>query len=175
MLNQTQMPMGNQYTPFGGYTRTGFYPMMLEHLSLSFRCKSGIDPWFKAAQSVTKRILIVDDNHMTRRPLQLLLEELGYEIEEADNGAAALALLDGGHSFDLVISDNLMPVMTGMEFIQILAERSYISTHPVILFSGNLTDELKQTALGYGVYAVLPKPYKFDELLRKVAQACEHR
>ena len=119
-----------------------------------------------------KRILLVDDQPMARRPLQVYLEELGYETREANNGAEALDLLDQGHNFDLIISDNQMPVMTGMEFIQVLAQRSYISTHPVILYTGNLTKEMKNQARALGVYAVLPKPYKLQELLAGVTQAC---
>ena len=119
-----------------------------------------------------KRILLVDDQPMARRPLQVYLEELGYETLEANNGAEALDLLDQGHDVDLVISDNQMPVMSGLEFIQILAQRSYISTHPVILYSGNLTKEMKRQARALGVYAVLPKPFKLQELIKKVTQAC---
>ena len=118
-----------------------------------------------------KRILLVDDQPMARRPLQVYLEELGYETLEADNGAEALELLDQGQEFDLVISDNQMPVMTGMEFIQELAQRSYTSTHPVILYSGNVTKEMKKHARALGVYAVLPKPYKLHELLARATQA----
>ena len=118
-----------------------------------------------------KRILLVDDQPMARRPLQVYLEELGYETLEANNGAEALELLDQGQDFDLVISDNQMPVMTGMEFIQELSQRSYTSTHPVILYSGNVTKEMRKHARALGVYAVLPKPYKLHELLSRATQA----
>lgn len=63
----------------------------------------------------------------------------GYLVEEAENGEEGLAVIDQGHTFDIVISDNQMPVMTGMEYIQRLAERSSLSIHHLILNSGNLT------------------------------------
>lgn len=66
-----------------------------------------------------------------------------------------------------------MPVMTGIEFIQRLAQRSYLTTHPLILYSGNLTTELEQQAQALGVYAVFPKPYGLQDLLDTVRQACE--
>lgn len=119
-----------------------------------------------------KRILLVDDHHMARQTLKLLLEARGYQIEEAENGAEALTLLQQHLPFDLVISDNQMPVMTGLEFLQHLAQQSYLSTHPVILYSGNLTQELELQARQLGVFAVLSKPYKINELLEKVQQAC---
>ena len=121
-----------------------------------------------------KRILLVDDHQMAREALKLFLETQGYLVEEAENGADGLAVIDQGHTFDLVISDNQMPVMTGMEFIQRLAQRSYLSTHHLILYSGNLTPELEQQARSLGASAVLSKPYNFSKLLAFVHQACEN-
>jgi len=121
-----------------------------------------------------KRILIVDDHQMAREVLKLFLETQGYLVEEAENGAEGLAVIDQGHTFDLVISDNQMPVMAGMEFIQRLAQRSYLTTHHLILYSGNLTPELEQQARDLGVSAVLSKPYNFSKLLVFVRQACEN-
>lgn len=121
-----------------------------------------------------KRILLVDDHQMARQALKLFLETQGYLVEEAENGAEGLAVIDQGHTFDLVISDNQMPVMTGMEFIQRLAQRSYLSTHHLILYSGNLTPELEQQARDLGVSAVLSKPYNFSKLLAFIRQAGEN-
>ena len=118
-----------------------------------------------------KHILLVDDHQMAREALKQFLEAQGYSIEEAENGAAGLALIQQGRSFDLVISDNQMPVMTGVEFIQRLAQQSYISTHPLILYSGQLTPELEQQVRSLGVYAVLQKPYNLQDLLVVVRQA----
>ena len=121
-----------------------------------------------------KRILLVDDHQLAREVLKLYLETQGYLVEEAENGAEGLAAIVQGHTFDLVISDNQMPVMTGMEFIQRLAQRSYLTTHHLILYSGNLTPELEQQASDLGVSSVLSKPYNFSELLVFVRQACEN-
>lgn len=118
-----------------------------------------------------KRILLVDDHQMAREALKQVLEAQGYSIEEAENGAVGLALIQQGRSFDLVISDNQMPVMTGLEFVQRLAQQSYISTHPLILYSGQLTTELEQQVRALGVYAVLQKPYNLQDLLVIVRQA----
>ena len=118
-----------------------------------------------------KRILLVDDHQMAREALKQFLEAQGYRIEEAENGAVGLALIQQGRSFDLVISDNQMPVMTGLEFIQRLAQQSYISTHPLIMYSGQLTPELEQQVRALGVYAVLQKPYNLHDLLVIIRQA----
>lgn len=121
-----------------------------------------------------KRILLVDDHQLARKALKQFLEIQGYSVEEAENGAVGLAVIDQGHVFDLVISDNQMPVMTGIELIQRLAHRSYLTKHHLILYSGNLTPELEQQARDLGVYAVLPKPYSFEDLLATVRHASEN-
>ena len=83
-----------------------------------------------------KRILLLDDHQSAREALKQFLETEGYKVEEAGNGAEGLAIIDQGHPFDRVISDNQMPVRTGIELIQRLAHRSYLTTHPLILYSG---------------------------------------
>ncbi len=120
-----------------------------------------------------KRILLVDDHQLARGALKLFLETQGYYVEEAENGAEGLVAIEQGRTFDLVISDNQMPVMTGIELIQHLAQRSYLSSHPLILYSGNLTPELERQAHDLGVSAVLSKPYNFTELLAFIHQVCE--
>jgi len=120
-----------------------------------------------------KRILLVDDHQLAREALKLLLESQGYVVEEAEDGASGLIRIEEGQPFDLVISDNQMPVMTGIEMVQRLAQQSYLSTHPLILYSGNLTPELEQQALDLGVSAVFSKPYNFSDLLDRINHVWE--
>ena len=110
---------------------------------------------------------------MARSALRLFLEHQGYVCVESDNGATALAVLDQEQPVDLIITDNRMPVMTGLEFLYELAARS--PSPPVILYSGNLADHMKQQALQAGAYAVFSKPYNFQELVTTVAQALKTR
>ncbi|HNP60124.1 MAG TPA: response regulator, partial [Nitrospirales bacterium] len=62
---------------------------------------------------MAKNILIIDDDEMSRGLLRMVLEYDGCECVEAENGASGLTLLES-KSFDVVILDNAMPVMTGM-------------------------------------------------------------
>ncbi len=112
-----------------------------------------------------KCILLVDDHQMARRALKLFLEQHEYVCEEAEHGEAALAWLKEGHAVDLVISDNQMPVMAGLELLNQIAAHPHLSSLPVILYSGNVTEDLRNQALEAGAYAVLAKPYKFTDLV----------
>ena len=117
-----------------------------------------------------KRILLVDDHSAARAALRLFLEHHGYVCDEAEDGAAALSWLEGEHHIDLVITDNQMPVMDGLQLLEKIVSHSRFNTLPVILFSGKLTDELKEQALKIGAYAVLAKPFNFHDLVETVNQ-----
>ncbi len=117
-----------------------------------------------------RHILLVDDHEMARHALKLFLEQQGYTCEEADNGTTALAQLEAGQAVDLVISDNKMPGMTGMEFLTKLKNHAHLSSIPVILYSGNLTEDQYIQARKIGAHAVLNKPYKFVSLLATVKE-----
>jgi CheY-like chemotaxis protein len=121
-------------------------------------------------KKVKPQILLVDDHQMARRALKLLLEQHGYACEEADDGASALTKLETGQAVDLVISDNQMPVMSGMELLINIKIHSDLSSIPVILYSGNLTEELRKQAQQVGAHAVFTKPYNFADLLATVGK-----
>lgn len=120
-----------------------------------------------------KKILLVDDHEMARKALKLYLEHQGYDCEEVDHGAAALKFLATHSDVHLVISDNRMPVMTGMEFLQQLKRQPLLQTLPVILYSGNLVPEVSEQAWQLGAFAVLDKPYDFADLAALVSRALE--
>lgn len=115
-----------------------------------------------------KRILLVDDHEMARKAMKHFLEHHGYACEEAEHGAVALARLEQGPSIDLIVSDNHMPVMTGMDLLlQVKANPSF-GFIPFILYSGNITDEMYQRAIEAGALAVLNKPYNFPDFVAMV-------
>ena len=118
-----------------------------------------------------KHILLVDDHEMARQPLKLFLEHQGYACDEAEHGASALAWLEQGQHVDLIVSDNQMPVMTGLEFLLQVKANPHFGTIPFILYSGNITDEIQRQAHQAGAVAVLSKPYNFSDFVAVVTKA----
>lgn len=118
-----------------------------------------------------KRILLVDDSEMVRKAIKLFLEAQCYVCEEAEHGFAACVRLEESHGIDLVISDNQMPVMTGLELLKNVAGRPKLHPLPFILNSGHVTEALREQALQDGAYAVLSKPTDFSELARAIKAA----
>ncbi len=82
-----------------------------------------------------RRVLIVDDDSKSRRILQDLLTILGFESVSANNGEDALAILAEDPYFDLIITDIMMPYLTGFDLTKKLKE--YVETKgiPVIATS----------------------------------------
>ena len=119
-----------------------------------------------------KKILLVDDDYSVRQAIRAVLESQGMECAEVENGAAALKWLEQDNA-DLIVTDNQMPVLTGLDFIERLKEQANFHKPPIILLSGNLGDQDKFRALKAGVYAILDKPCNFSEFLSLVTLALE--
>ena len=75
---------------------------------------------------------------------------------------------------DLIVSDNHMPVMTGLEFLVHVKATAPFGAIPFILYSGNITDTVRRQAQQAGAFAVLSKPYNFPEFVVIVTQALEN-
>ena len=121
-----------------------------------------------------KHILIDDDFPSGREVLREKLELQGYACQEVENGSAALKAIETKR-FDLVITDNQMPVMTGLQFLQCLAERPKDQRPPAILLTGHLSDPLSKAAQAAGACAVFGKPYKEPELISEITRILEPR
>jgi CheY-like chemotaxis protein len=112
------------------------------------------------------RILVVDDDADVRRVNTEILVDAGYDVKTAKDGAAAWDDLQQ-NEYDLLVTDNSMPRMSGMELIGRLqkARRAL----PIIMVTGMAPPEgLSQRA---HLQAVLLKPYTATELLAEVRQA----
>ena len=115
-----------------------------------------------------KRILLVDDDASVRKVLRCCLEAHHYHCLEAEDGVAALACFKQEQPIDLVITDNHMPNMTGIELLETLREKFPSNRLPIILHTGNITDALQEQALHAGAYAVLGKPSDIREIMSTV-------
>ena len=117
------------------------------------------------------RILVIDDQELVRLAIRVALEEKDHEVVEAENGEVGFNL-QKDHSFDVVVTDMLMPVQEGIETITQLKEN--FQNLKIIAISGraraNGVDHLK-AAVDLGADKVLAKPFTSAELLFNV-DAC---
>jgi CheY-like chemotaxis protein len=112
------------------------------------------------------RVLIVDDERGVREFLSQLLLEDGYEVAEADDGAAALRLLERG-PFDLILLDMMMPGMDGWELARRIDERKIETPILVVTAMRNAAEVAEELgAVGY-----ITKPFDIGALSRAVRRA----
>ncbi len=120
-----------------------------------------------------RRILLVDDEKDARRYVMAVLTAAGYLVEGCEDGAAGWKALQV-NNYDLVVTDNKMPKLTGLEMIEKL--RSAHMAIPVILATGAAPVHEFARKPGRRPDALLPKPFSSDQLLetvRKVLDADE--
>ncbi len=116
-----------------------------------------------------KKILIEDDYPPTRQLIRDALSQAGdYEISEAENGAEAVDQCRRS-TFDLVISDVMMPGVGGMELLNRLREMSPDTS--VIMITAHPAVDLTVSAMKKGAVDFLKKPFNIDNLIYKV-QLC---
>jgi PAS domain S-box-containing protein len=113
-------------------------------------------------------ILIVDDVTVNRAFLVTLLGDKGHRLLEAKNGSDALALAQAEHP-NLVITDVLMPVMDGYEFVRQLREDPLTAGIPVLFYTAPYGErEARAHALAHGIAYVMTKPAEAEEVLKIV-------
>ena len=111
------------------------------------------------------RILVVEDDRDVRELNTNVLSRSGYEVDAAEDGAAAWEALSAD-SYDLLITDHHMPGLTGFELLKKL--RAARMTLPVILVSGTMPTEELNRHPWLQIEATLLKPYVMAELLEAV-------
>jgi EAL domain-containing protein (putative c-di-GMP-specific phosphodiesterase class I)/CheY-like chemotaxis protein len=117
-------------------------------------------------------VLVVDDEQTVQQLLVRLLVGEGYQVRTANNGEEALRILER-ESFDLVVTDLVMPKADGMAVLRTMRERA-IET-PVVLISGAPTTESAMHAVQYRADAYLQKPVDGSALLAAVGRALHLR
>ncbi len=109
------------------------------------------------------RVLLVDDEDLVRDVGVRMLRRLGYDVEEAPHGEAAVARLDrDAPGIDLVILDGNMPRMSGFEAAAIIHARH--PALPLILVTGHLPRDAAASLAELGIGEVVQKPYSMREL-----------
>lgn len=113
-----------------------------------------------------KKILIVDDEDIIRKILELNLLDAGYDVDTAASGEEAVAMLDTG--YDLIITDLIMEGIDGLEVLK-RAKDTYKNSS-VFILTGHGELDSAVAALRAGADDYLLKPYNHQELLVRVAR-----
>ena len=117
------------------------------------------------------QVLVVDDDPLTRIAFRAVLENAGYEVQVAFDGLDALNHVGSNCQTqrpDIILLDQIMPRLNGIEFLETLVELKLAEKPAVIVLSGNWTKEFAARATELGACAVLAKPLSPDHLLEVI-------
>lgn len=114
-----------------------------------------------------KKILLVEDTAPLAEELADILTLAGYKVTLAENGVRGLALLP--HALpNAIITDLIMPVMDGFEFIQRIRNMKMFMDIPILVLSAKTSPADKARATKVGATAFINKPCKIPELVSMV-------
>ncbi len=116
------------------------------------------------------KILLVDDDEVVREPVEGMLRSLGYKVILASSGEDAIAIYkENSEEIDLVIMDNIMPKMNGLEAFGILKKIN--PSIKVIIASGYMTLDDTKDFSKQGIMGFLNKPYTLNNIANITFQA----
>jgi two-component system chemotaxis response regulator CheY len=119
------------------------------------------------------RALVVDDFTTMRKIIKNVLQKINItDVIEAENGINALAILKKEHA-DIIISDWIMPEMTGIEFLKACKEDDAIKHIPFIMVTAEAQKECIMEAIKSGVDNYIVKPFTPDKLQSAIEKAKE--
>ena len=114
------------------------------------------------------RILVVEDDVNTRKLMQAVLSQNGYEPVPAADGVEALDILDKKH-IDLILLDIMMPRMDGYEFTEIIRGNQMLRDIPILMVTARETPADKRKGFLIGTDDYMVKPVDEDEMVLRIA------
>jgi len=119
------------------------------------------------------RILVVDDEETIREVVSSMLTVANYKCRQAASGIEALALLESGEQFELMLSDVLMAELDGLGLLERTKEK--FPDMPVVMVTAVSDISVALAAIRNGAYDYLLKPFEREQLLATVRRALENR
>ncbi|MEZ4512947.1 MAG: response regulator [Chloroflexota bacterium] len=113
------------------------------------------------------KVLVIDDEPMSRALLRLTLQENNFDVMEANDGLAALTMI-GQQQPDLIIVDVVMPSLSGLDLCRIVRQNNQFGTIPILIVSAKAQMEAVRAGMLAGATHYLTKPISRRELVRVV-------
>jgi len=120
---------------------------------------------------MAQTILIIDDSASLRQVVAMALQGAGYEVLQAGDGQAALALLDG-RKINMAICDVNMPRMNGIEFVKAAKALPNYRFLPILMLTTESQEAKKEEGKAAGAKAWMVKPFSPASLLNAVSKLC---
>jgi len=120
--------------------------------------------------SLQGRILVADDEPHIRRILTTFLEESGFVVDEAMDGAQAMEFLESPAEYDLALLDIMMPQYTGLEVLAHAGRLQNRQGLPVVILTAKGQDTDREAAFRMGAADFMTKPFSPKKLLARIKE-----
>ena len=122
----------------------------------------------KTFDAKDKKVLVVDDNRLNLKVASKLLSSYNIDVTTCNSGEDFLELIDKNQDFDLILMDDMMPNMSGVETLEIFKKQERVSGFyiPVVVLTANAVTGMKEDYLAKGFDDYLAKPIEKPELNR---------
>ena len=121
---------------------------------------------------MSTQVLVVDDSPIIRELLRLTLEQAGFEVAEAEDGEAAVALLRQ-RAPQVIVCDLSMPRLDGLGLLDVLRHDPKFARVPVLMLTVESQPEASAAAKAHGAQAFMRKPCRAIDLVATVIRLCE--
>lgn len=121
-----------------------------------------------------RRILVADDDPTILTLVKAVLKSGPYEVVTCGDAESALVCLQTEPPFDVIISDFMLPGLSGLEFVSKLRLSERTSATPILMMSGHTNYAMEERALAAGANLFLHKPFTLSELRVAVKNLSEH-
>ena len=118
-----------------------------------------------------RSVLLIDDSPAVRTLMRLALEREGYAVQEAEDGEAAVSLLDG-RTVDVIVCDLNMPRMDGLSFMRWLRSHAVYRKVPLAVLTTETRPHMKLAVNTGGANAYIRKPCQASEFIDTVNRLC---
>jgi DNA-binding response OmpR family regulator len=121
----------------------------------------------RGSETVSKVILVVEDEPNILDPLEFLLERIGLTVDSVTDGAAACRRLDEARP-DLILLDVMIPNIDGFEVLRTVRSRFALDELPVLMLSAKGQEADRQKAMALGANDFITKPFSNQDLINRI-------
>lgn len=119
----------------------------------------------------SRRVLVADDEPHIRRILTTLLRNAGFGVDEALDGAEALAKVREGQAYDFILTDLMMPGASGLDILRAVRRgEGFQRETPVIILTAKGQDTDRREAFAEGANDFLTKPFSPKKLIARIEE-----
>ncbi len=114
------------------------------------------------------KVLAVDDQDINLQLLDALLKNAGFELILADDGGAALRMLEAHHDIDVILLDRMLYGKDAIETVKHLKQMPLYKSIPIIMITTSWSPQVEVDAIAAGAYACMPKPYDKKKIISAI-------